>query len=334
MRTYLSLLKREFLEWRTVLIVLAAVYALGLVGATIGVSKLSSDVFFHGGGVHFGWHAEKGAFSDSDEEDLKEWLSPGETVDAARSKILLFGWAFLVRFAVVTIALVLMVVSVFYLTDAIYKERSDGSTFFYRNLPVGDMTLISAKLVSGTVGFLVISLLAGLVWVVITRLAFPGEPRLMMAEMGYSLGQLRIFDFIGDWLVFHLLLFLWLLPYATYFLVVSTVTRSRPLLVGVGAPLLLGLLWLWILRDDGLLALFVDNIGAIANVLQAEFIIPEGPPEWMSKGFSRLVPGESVELFGSFGSYILSLRTVISLLVAGGFFGLTSYAYRRNLPVS
>ena len=97
---------------------------------------------------------------------------------------------------------------------------------------------------------------------------------------------------------------------------------------------MLGLLWLWILRDDGLLVLFTDNIGAIANVLQAEFILPEGPPVWMSRGLPRLVPGESIELFDSFTEYIFSLRTLISLAVAGGFFGLTFYAYRRNLPVS
>ncbi len=244
----------------------------------------------------------------------------------ARSGLLLFGWSHMLRVAVAMLSLVLTVVSIFYLADAIFKERSDGSTFFYRSLPVGDMTLISAKLVSGTVGFLAISVLAGLIWVLFAQLTFPGDPRQVLIEMGYSPGQLLVFDFIGDWLVFHFLLLLWLLPYATYFLVVSTVTRSRALLVGLGAPLLLGLLWLWILRDDGLLALLINNFSAVANVLQAEWIMPQDPPRFMA--------GEPIEMFGSFGGYILSLRTLISLAVAGGFFGLTFFAYRRNLPAS
>lgn len=326
MKAYLSLLKREFLEWRTVLIVLAAVYALGLVGATVGVSKFSTDVLFRGGDVHFGWDDEEWDFSDRDEEDLKEWLSPGETSDVVRSKLLLFGWSHLLRVGVAMLSLVLMIVSIFYLADAIFKERSDGSTFFYRSLPVGDLNVLTSKLTAGTVGFLTLSLFAGIIWVLFARLTFPGEPAAVLKEMGYSLSQLRLFDFLGDWLVFHFLLLLWLLPYATYFLIVSTVTRSRPLLVGVGIPVLIGLLWLWILRDDGLLALFSSNLGAVANVLQAEWMMPDGP--------HKIFASESIELFGSFSGYILSLRTVISLLVAGGFFGLTFFAYRRNLPVS
>ncbi len=325
MKTYLSLLKREFLEWRTVLIVLAVVYALGLVGATVGVSKFSTDVLFHGGEVHFGWDDEEWNLSDRDEEGLEKWLSPGEATDVIRSKMLLFGWSHLLRVAVAMLSLVLMVVSIFYLADAIYNERSDGSTFFYRSLPVGDVNLLASKLTTGTVGFLTLSFLAGIIWVLFARLTFPGEPSSVLKEMGYWPGQLAVLDFIGDWVIFHFLLLLWLLPYAAYLLAMSTVTRSRPLLVGVGAPLLLGLLWLWILRDDSLLALFSTNLGAVSGVLKEE---------WMGTAGPRIFPGESIELFGSFSGYILSIRTLLSLLVAGGFFGITFFAYRRNLPVS
>ncbi len=320
MKTYLSLLKREFLEWRTVFIVLAAVYALGLVGASVGVNKLSTEVF-RDGEVQFGWDEQEWR----DEEQLKEWLSPEETTDVVRSKMLLFGWSHLLRVGVTMISLVLMVVAVFYLTDAVYGERSDGSTFFYRSLPVGDVNVLASKLTTGIAGFLMLSFLGGIIWVLFARLTFPGGPAGVLKEMGYSPGQLGIFDFMGDWVIFHFLLLLWLLPYASYFLFVSTVTRSRPLLVGVGAPLLLGLLWLWIGRDDGLLALFTSNLSAVSGVLKEE---------WMGTAGPKFFAGESIELFSSFSGYILSIRTVLSLLVAGGFFGLTFFSYRRNLPVS
>ncbi|UCH62402.1 MAG: hypothetical protein JSU77_11445 [Fidelibacterota bacterium] len=324
MKAFGNLLVREFKEWRTVLLVLGILYLLGLIGATIGMGKLSSEMESRDE-IRIGWGDEEWDISDFSEYENK-WLSSGEVKNAVKSSLLLFGWSYMLRITVSMLNLVLMVISVFYLVDAIFKERSDGSTFFYRGLPVGDLSILFSKLLVGTVGFLAVSYVLGVVWVLFARLTFPGDLSGMMTELGYSLSQLRVFDFFGDWIVFHFLLMLWLLPFATYFLFVSTVTRSRPLLVGVGAPLLLGLLWLWIFRDDGLLALFTSNISAVANVLDAEWIMSEGPP--------RIFPGERLEMFGSFGSHMLSLRTAISLLVAGGFFCLTFFAYRRNMPVS
>jgi ABC-2 type transport system permease protein len=314
MRTFGRLLIREFQEWRNVFIILASLYILGLVGAAIGLRYLSDDILYHEGEVHIDW--EDGGW------DLYE---ADEMPDASRSAVLLFSWSHLLRAAVSMLNLVLMVVSVFYLVDAVYKERSDGSTLFYRSLPVSDIGVLSSKLTVGLAGFLLVSLVMSLFWVLFARLTFPGQAASVLKGMGYSPSQLALFDFMGDWSVFHFLVLLWALPYAAYFLFVSTATRSRPLLLGVGAPLLLGLLWLWISGgDSGLLALFTANLGAIADVLKEQ---------WVGTG-SRIYAGEPIELFGSFGGYIISMRTLISLLVAGGLFTATFYAYRRNLPVS
>ena len=326
MRTFGRLLIREFQEWRTVFLILVSLYVLGLVGAAIGLRYISNDILYQGGEVHINWENGDWDWHDDDEEDLEEWLPADEMPDAQRSWMVLLGWSHLLRAAVSMLNLVLMVVAVFYLVDAVYKERSDGSTLFYRSLPVSDIGVLSSKLTVGLAGFLLVSLLMGIFWVLFARLTFPGGVASILKDMGYSPSQLAFFDFVGDWSVFHIVVLLWVLPYAAYFLFVSTATRSRPLLLGVGAPLLLGLLWLWISGgDSGLLALFTANLGAIAEVLR---------DQWTGMVSSQIHAGEPIELFRSFGGYIISLRTLASLLVAGGLFTATFFAYRRNLPVS
>ncbi len=321
MRAYLSLFKREFLEWRMVMIVVGGLYVLGLAGSAITLYK-SSDTLLRGD-IHMHW--DRGKSEIDDEDDDSGWLSPREMGLAGRSWVVLFGWTHMLRAGVSFINLALLVLALFYLADVVYKERADGSTFFYRGLPVGDLSILSSKLFAGTVGFLAVSFTLGVIWVLFAQLTFPGSLAEMIADAGLSPTQVASMDLIGDWAVFHVLQLAWLLPFATYFLFVSTVTPSRPLLIGVGAPLLLGLLWRFLVGDNALLREITANFGVIGEILKSEWLGAKGP---------EIAPGESIELFGSFSSYILSLRTVVSLLVAGGFFGLTFFAYRRNLPVS
>ena len=321
MRSYLSLLVREWREWRTVMIVVSILYVLGLAGSALMLYK-GSDALIHGD-IHTNWARGEWDF-DVDDEDL-EWLSPKEMVSAKRSQTLLFGWTHMLRAGVSFINLALLALALFYLADAVYKERADGSTFFYRGLPVGDLSILSSKLLVGTVGFLAVSFTLGVIWVLFAQLTFPGSLANVLAAAGLSPSQVATTDLIGDWAVFHILQLAWLLPFAAYFLFVSTVTRSRPLLIGVGVPLLLGILWRFLAGDNALLREITANLGVIGDTLKTEWLGAKGP---------EITPGEPIELFGSFSSYILSLRTVISLLVTGGFFGLTFFAYRRNLPVS
>ena len=321
MKAYIALLTREWREWRTVLIVVGILYALGLAGSAIMFYK-ESDVLMHGE-IHTNWDRDERDF-DEDEDDFK-WFSPKELVTANRSQILLFGWTHVLRIGVSFINLALLVLALFYLADAVYKERADGSTFFYRGLPVGDLSILSSKLLVGTVGFLTLSFILGVFWVLFAQLTFPGSLAEVMAGAGLSPSQVASMDLIGDWVTFHILQLVWLLPFAAYFLFVSTATRSRPLLIGVGVPLLLGLLWRFLAGDNALLREITANLAVISDTLKAEWLGTKGP---------GIAPGEPIELFGSFSGYIISIRTVISLLVAGGFFGITFYAYRRNLPVS
>ncbi|UCH09737.1 MAG: hypothetical protein JSU61_11020, partial [Fidelibacterota bacterium] len=274
------------------------------------------------GDVHTEWEDFRGF----DDDDDPEWLTPKEWTTVSKSQALLFGWSHMLRVGASFINVALLVLALFYLVDAVYKERSDGSTFFYRGLPVPDVCILSSKLAAGMVGFLGISFLLGVIWIFFAQITFPVRIGDLLEGAGLSAYQISSMDFIRDWLVFHVLQLAWLLPFAVYFLLVSTATRSRPLLVGVGLPLLLGILWRFLVGDNAFLRELTANFSLIGDALQEEWLGTEGP--------HYVTTGESIELFGSFSGYLLSLRTVVSVLIAGGLFGLTTFTYRKNMPVS
>jgi hypothetical protein len=320
MKAYLTLLVREWREWRTVMLVVGCLYLLGMIGWSVTLYKGSSALIR--GDIHTEWEDFRGF----DDDDDPEWLTPKEMAAASKSQALLFGWSHMLRAGAAFINVALLVLALFYLVDAVYKERSDGSTFFYRGLPMTDISILSSKLVAGVVGFLGISLFLGVIWVLFAQITFPGRIDDLLESAGLSSYQIASMDFIRDWLLFHVLQLAWLLPFAVYFLLVSTVTRSRPLLIGLGLPLLLVILWRFLIGDNALLRELTANFGMMVAAIAAEWLGTEGP-------FS-VIAGETIELFGSFSGYLFSLRTVVSVLIAGGLFGLTAFAYRRNLPVS
>jgi hypothetical protein len=322
MKAFVTLLVREWREWRTVFLIVGIVYALGLIGYTVLLHKGSEAIME--GRVTTQW-TDEDRWNREDDADDEGWFSPEEFASVSKSELIYVGWTHWLRVGVSGMSLALVILAVFYLVDVVYKERADGSTFFYRGLPVGDLTLLSSKLTAGSVGFLAASFILGVVWVWWAQITFPGSLADALAEAGISPYQIRTMDFIGDWFIFHVLALVWLLPYVAYFLLVSTATRSRPLLVAIGIPLLLGLFWRLLVGDNALLREITENFRLVGIAVT---------DEWTGMKGHMLGPDKSSELFGSFSSYVLSLRTLVSLAISGGLFGLTFYAYRRNMPVS
>ncbi|MFC1620102.1 hypothetical protein ACFL45_09170 [Candidatus Neomarinimicrobiota bacterium] len=319
MKTFIALLIREWREWRTVILVTSILYVIGLIGYTVAIYKGSDaleDEDFRTEWFDDDWERA---------EDDEEWLSPKEWAAIGKAEGLFFGWTHMLRVGISFIALSLLVLAFFYLVDAVFKERSDGTTFFYRSLPVTDLALLSSKLLVGTVGFLTLSFVMGVILVYYAQIITPAAFSDLLQASGLSTYQIASLDLLGDWSVFHILSLVWILPYATYFLLVSTVTRSRPLLVVIGIPLLLGILWRLLVGDNAFLREVTSNFNLLGDAIKQEWLGTDGP---------YAVAGESVELFGSFSEYLITVRSVISLLISGIFFSLTFYAYRRNLPVS
>ncbi len=335
MKPFIALLIREWQEWRMVMAVVGILYVVGLTVSAVALHR-GADAFLGTRGhiaIQYDYGVSDGDPSP-DEDDDSEWDRPMEWDNSSlaeqlwisgRADLILSVWMHMLRGGVSFINLSLMVLALFYLVDAVFKERADGSTYFYRSLPVGDGALLAAKLVAGTVGFLGLSFILGMGSVLFAQLTFPGGLAEYIGADGYAASQIAILDLFGDWLIFHLLQLLWLLPFAAYLLFVSTVTRSRPLLVAIAVPLLLGVLWRYLMGNNALWREMMTDLMVLGDVLGNEWLGDRGP---------EIEPGAAIELFGSFTSYIFSLRTVVSLLLAGGFFAGTFFTYRKNLAVS
>lgn len=328
MTAFMALIVREWRELRTVLMVLGALYLLAMVGSVVAMHK---------GAAYVEGTAQRQAETYDDAEDYDEdfdffdddddwgWASPWELREAISAELILFVYAHSMRGSAVLINITMLLLAMFYLVDAVYRERSDGSTYFYRSLPVPDYLILLSKLVAGTVGILLISYLLGLLSVAIGRLALPGIFKDIMAESGQSLSQIAYGDFLWDWLMYHLLLLVWLAPYASYLLLVSATTRGRPLLAALGLPIVLAVLVRYFLQSDVLMVLFTTNLSEVAQALGRE---------WEGNRYFFIEPDETVELFRGFGRYIWSTRSLVSLSVAAFFSFGTWAAYRRNLATS
>ena len=324
MTVFKALVMREWREWRTVMFVLGLIYLLVMIGIVYGMHRgMRVHISDGSPGVELQW--------DDDDDDLRlrdddwGWSGPWDLASFVSGEFILFGYAHGLRGTATVINFALLLLAMFYMSDAVYKERADGSTYFHRSLPIQDHTLLLSKFIVGTLGILLVSYLLGVLSVAIARVSLPGSLIASLDEAGLSLSQIAYADFLFDWLVYHLLIFLWLSPYAAYFLLVSAATRSRPLLVGLGLPVLLATVVGYFTQSGALAELFMSNITRIGNVITWE---------WQGQMAMYPEPGDKIELFSSFGRYLISGRTVISLLVTSGMLAATWAVYRRNVVPS
>lgn len=322
MKTFTALIVREWREWRTVIAVMSVIYLLVMAGTAVAMQRGARVIIDDGNSSY-----QSGEFDDFNnfDEDDWDWFSNWHLADFLSGEMILFGYVHSIRGTAVMVNLALMLLALFYLADAVYKERSDGSTYFYRALPVPDHIILLSKLTAGTVGILLLSYVYGMLAVGFTRLAVPASFMQVLEDAELSLGQIAYGGFIWDWLVFHLLQLLWLSPYAAYMLLVSTAARGRPVMVGIGLPVLLTVVIGYFLQNDVLGDLLTSNIRSVGEVLAEEM-----------RGYASpfIDPGEEVEVYGGFGRYLLSVRSMVSVIITVGLFYGTWWAYRRNLTTS
>jgi|GEM_PF-2486264 len=327
MKQFFALLKREFLEWRTVFFVVMGLYVLLLILLAYGSFRLSGALDEHGFSFQRNGREMILQFDQNGSGDTLN-VPPDQqgrqfTITDQPKQILEF-WGHLLRTILVAVNFLIILLAVFYLADAVFKERSDSSTFYYRSLPVRDSTILLSKLTFGTVGILLLSFVLSVLLVFYIHLMVPGKANAILLANGLSLAQFKYTDLIGDWAAFHVLQLLWLGPFAVYFLFVSTVVKNRPLLTAIGVLILLALAWRYIFGPLGVPNPFTGNFRVFNQVIQDQWLsVPE-----------TITSRSTIELFGSFGSYIFSLRSLISVAVAGGLGWGTLYFYKRNIEVS
>ena len=124
----------------------------------------------------------------------------------------------------------MMIVGTFYCLDALYGERRDRSTFFWKSLPVSDATTVLAK---ASVPFAVLPLVAFAV-AVVAQLLVLLLTSVVLAASGQSLAspwtQLSL-PRMSLLLLYHLLMVhvLWHAPFYAWFLLVGAWVRRAPL---------------------------------------------------------------------------------------------------------
>ena len=329
MNNLLTMIYREWLEWhKAVYIVLGVFVALLLLG-TYSSYRISQQIDRNEFYIDIFSEEEQEGFS-GDQEKV-DW-GEDQTVDSKslkeemqRSPRKVLGiWAHLLRGVIVMINLLIIGVAVFYLADALYKERADGSTFYYRSLPVSDITLLSSKVLFGYVGVLLLSYVLSLIFVLYSPVLVPGVIKEILAEAGLSVHQFKIGDLLFDWAVFHLVMLFWLFPLAMYFLFISSVVKNRPLLIGVGILVAAAILWQIIFGKIGIPNQITVNLGILNTILQEQWAnVPVNP-----------APGGRFELFDSFAGYLFTVRTLVSLVISAGFGYGTYMMYTRNIEVT
>ena len=125
--------------------------------------------------------------------------------------------------------LTMMVVATFYCLDALYGDRRDRSTLFWKSLPVSDWTTVLAK---ASIPFAVLPLLSWAVGVVAQFLMLILSSAVLAAN-GMSVATLWTeisFPRVAVLLLYHLLMghVLWHAPFYAWFLLVGAWARRAP----------------------------------------------------------------------------------------------------------
>lgn len=330
MRPLMTLLKREWLEWQRVIIgtilIITFLNILMLIGAVRGSNffhqKLSED-----GHILL----EDLQFNDQEEIDIDIRLNgndvevtlDGKNAPQSMENLLsevavpvIYGF----RIGMMAIFAFVLFLSLFYFSDAIYKERADNSTLFYRSLPLSDHLIIGSKIGAGLLAVIGLTLFLSLEYILFMRLNIwiMGQPFSYLAGLVFS--QISYVRMIWGWFGYLIFAALHMAPLALFLMLVGTYVKGRPLLIGIGAPILFSVSWAILFQN----AAFLRFIG--------EFF-------W---GFNKIVidqwnmveqgMGSPNMAYGNFWGYIFNMDTAISILVSALLYYGIWHTYRKNIP--
>ncbi|MFT4860872.1 MAG: ABC-2 type transport system permease protein [Pseudohongiellaceae bacterium] len=213
---FLALLKKEFLENRSLIVGAPAVLALSLfVLNFLIVSQLGPERIILG------------------LEFLNRWFDGQSPIETAPIiSLLAFPFGIIFFFC-----------SVIYLLNALYQDRRDMSILFWQSMPVSNLQTVLSKIVTVMVvspAFLV-ACMSALYFLLIISLTFLGlRNEVEVAGFGYLLAAVFI-----NLVIFYLFIatsVLWLLPLVGWLLLFSAFARKAPMLWAIGVYFLLGFL--------------------------------------------------------------------------------------------
>ena len=322
MRQFGALILREWIEWRRAIVVLFLVFfGVGIlmlvpIGRATSAIDTQVDIF-----------VENGSKADSLEITFfgeTDWVhspdDPTKLFTNSKGNVYqLMSGIFVGIFS--SINGMLFLVLLFYFADSIFKERDDGSTFFYRSLPMSDHKILLSKWVAAASGLLGLTLVLNVIAWFFAQISMSVVPDFAESAIREMVANIQMLDLFGDMFVLTFVRFLWTIPFFAFLFFVSSVAKRRPLLIGIGSPILLIFAWKILFGE----AIMADQ--SIEYIIQQKTLLVE---QWLVETDAN----GNVEIFGSFWKYIFTTRTVVSLVFGSIFYTLAWLGYRKNIPTS
>jgi len=330
MNTMKVLLKREWLEWQRVII--GTILVITFLNFLMLLTVARGSSWFHDTLEREGViHMDDVQISDDKEGDLtirKEdgglqfyfegentTEELGEFLDEA-AKPVIYG----MRFGMQGIFLFVLFLSLFYFSDAIYKERADNSTLFFRSLPVDDHMLLGSKILAGLLGVIGLTLLLSIEYLLFTRVAFMiwGDPLNTMVSAVFS--RISYIGIVWDWFSYLLYAAIRMAPLALFLMLVGAYVKGRPLLIGIGGPILLAISWSIVFKSAALFKMIGKFFWGFNLVLIEQWHLLE------NKFHSQDV------VYANPWDYIFNVDTLGALLASAVLYYALWTIYRKNLP--
>ncbi len=329
MKPLIVLLKREWLEWKRVvlgtIIIITFLNLLMLLSVSRG-SEFFQDKLDRDGEITL----DDIKINDEKIGDVNIRMNGHDvevTIEGEASKSVeqvmqgvAAPMAFGMRFGMMGTFGFVLFLSLFYFSDAVYKERADSSTLFYRSLPLNDHMLLGSKIGAGLIGVIGLTLFLSVEYLIFIRIAIwiVGEPFTSLA--GLVLSHISYLGLVWDWFSYLLFAAIHMAPLALFLMLVGAYVKGRPLLIGIGAPILISISWAIIFKSAALFNIIGKFFWGFNQVLIDQW-------EMMEKGsFS------DIQVYGSFWSYIFNVDTLISVLVSGLLYYSLWLVYRKNIP--
>ncbi len=329
MKPMMILLKREWLEWQRVII--GTVLVITFLNLLMLLSVARGSSWFHETLEREG-HINMEDIQINDEEigdiDIRmdgnnlevyiEGEKSSESVDKMLEKAAK-PVAFGLRLGMQGTFVFVLFLSLFYFSDAVYKERADNSTLFYRSLPVSDHLLLGSKIIAGLTGVIGITFFLSIEYLLFMRLAIAvwGEPINTMIAAVFS--QISYVGMIWDWLSYLIYAAIRMAPLALFLMLVGAYVKGRPLLIGIGGPILVAISWSIVFKS-----------AALFKIIGKFF--------W---GFNLAVIEPWIDMINGQGSgleyvnpwdYIFNLDTLVAIVVSGLLYYGLWLIYRKNIP--
>lgn len=345
MKHFIAMIKREYWEWRKVIFWTIGVFSFLLLLTLIPLNRLSNEIESWTNRSHTQHDIDQLklddlVLSELDEKELSNLLKEMGFKDtksildrqdqtirealAENSMIVIKPYGIWILTGFTMIQLFVLFISLFYFSDSLYKERTNDSTYYFRSLPVSDHWLLFSKLKAGGIGVIGLTIVMLLILLGYSHLAVMTVSWNIWSILSESISQINILDLFTDLVIYQAVSIIWFSPMILFLMLVSSAVKNRPLIIGIGLPILASITLTVLFGENALVNQIGDVFGAIGKMVTEQTLITE----------ITTASVNGVDILGSFWKYLFSFRTSGSLLVSGLLYITTWNMYRKNISTN